>query len=74
MTEQTSKLMAALARVAEQYPHWRFGQVVANVAAWAGEERPGEVWEVTDEQLLRAAEAHLARVQSGGQAPGQAVA
>ena len=28
---------------------------MANVAAWAGEEQPGTVWDVTDDDLLRSA-------------------
>jgi hypothetical protein len=46
----------ALAELSRRYPHWRIGQLVANVAGWAD----AEVWDVEDEQLLAAARAHLA--------------
>jgi hypothetical protein len=47
--------------VGELYPEWRFGQLVANVAAWAGEDTPANVWEVSDADLLRAAREHVAQ-------------
>jgi hypothetical protein len=47
--------------VAEPYPEWRFGQSVANVAAWAGEDAPANVWDVSDADLLHAAREHLAQ-------------
>lgn len=50
-----SELLLALARLCEQYPHWRFGQLVVNVAGWADQ----EIWDVEDEQLLEAARLHL---------------
>lgn len=55
MTADRSKLFAALAELSRKYPHWRFGQLVANVAGWADT----EAWDVEDEQLLAAAAAHL---------------
>ena len=58
MTPRDS-LITALADVWKVHPHWRFGQVVANVAAWAGGERPGEIGEVSDEAMLEAAREHL---------------
>lgn len=48
-------LFAALAELARRYPHWRVGQLVANVAGWAD----AEVWDAEDGQLLAAAHAHL---------------
>ncbi len=36
-------------------PHWRVGQLVANVAGWAD----AEIWDVEDGQLLAAAREHL---------------
>jgi hypothetical protein len=29
------ELLAALSELARRYPHWRLGQLVANVAGWA---------------------------------------
>jgi len=50
-----AELFAALAELARRYPHWRVGQLVANVAGWAD----ADVWDAEDEQLLGAARAHL---------------
>jgi hypothetical protein len=50
-----TEVFAALAELARRYPHWRIGQLVANVAGWAD----AELWDVEDEQLLAAARAHL---------------
>lgn len=53
--EQRADLLAAIAELSRRYPDWRFGQLVANVAGWADR----EIWDVEDEQLLLAAQAHL---------------
>ena len=55
MTADRSELFAALAELSRKYPHWRFGQLVANVVGWADV----DAWDVEDEQLLVAATAHL---------------
>jgi hypothetical protein len=49
-------LFAALATLAQRYPNWRVGQMIANVSGWAD----ADVWDVEDEQLLTAALEHLA--------------
>ena len=49
------ELFEALTDLCRRYPHWRFGQLIANVAGWADQ----EVWDVEDGQLLAAAQAHL---------------
>ncbi len=54
-THQRADLLAAIAALCQRYPHWRFGQLVANVAGWADQ----EIWDVEDEQLLEAARLHL---------------
>jgi hypothetical protein len=60
-----SELFAVLAALAQRYPHWRLGQLVANVAGWADV----ELWDAEDDQLLSAARAHLASLsdRNGGQ-------
>jgi hypothetical protein len=50
-----TELFEALAALARLYPHWRIGQLVANVAGWADT----EVWDADDDQLLSAVRAHL---------------
>lgn len=72
MPDQTQELLTALGRLQQRYPHWRFGQLVSNVAAWAGTDRPGEVGEISDQDLLRAAQEHLARVDDRREGPQRA--
>jgi hypothetical protein len=56
MTDPTrAEAFEALAELARRYPHWRIGQLVANVAGWADV----DVWDAEDGQLLAAARAHL---------------
>ena len=57
-------VFAALAELARRYPHWRVGQLVANVAGWAD----AEVWDAEDAQLLSAARAHLGAPSGPNQA------
>jgi hypothetical protein len=52
-----SELLEVLAELAQRYPHWRFGQLVANVADWADQ----SVWDAEDQQLVEAARLHLAQ-------------
>jgi hypothetical protein len=42
------ELLNALEELWRKYPHWRFGQLVCNVAGWA-DVNP---WDVEDHQLL----------------------
>jgi hypothetical protein len=55
MNALRAELLEALAELCRQYPDWRLGQLVANVAGWADQ----DVWDVEDEQLLKAARLHL---------------
>jgi hypothetical protein len=59
-TQERSELLAAITALCERYPHWRLGQLVANVAGWADQ----EVWDVEDDQLLSAAQLHLSQLAS----------
>ena len=43
-----TELLHALEELWRKYPHWRFGQLVCNVAGWA-DVNP---WDVEDQQLL----------------------
>jgi hypothetical protein len=65
MADRTQELVAALLKVQLHHPNWRFGQLVCNVASWAGEDKPREVWDVSDEELLAAANSHLAQLEGG---------
>jgi hypothetical protein len=61
-----TELFAALAELARRYPHWRVGQLIANVAGWAD----AEVWDAEDAQLLAAVRAHLGEAPAPGGAAG----
>lgn len=53
--QQRVELLAAVEALSRRYPHWRLGQLVANVAGWADQ----EIWDIEDQQLLTAAQSHL---------------
>lgn len=51
MTPTTrEQLLEAVQELAQQYPHWRLGQLICNAAGWADV----DVWDIEDEQLLEA--------------------
>ena len=52
---ERTEVFAVLAELARRYPHWRIGQLVANVAGWAD----AEIWDADDAELLAAAREHL---------------
>jgi hypothetical protein len=65
------KKILVFRRLQKRYPHWRFGQLIANVAAWAGKDKPGNVWDVPDKDLLQAASTHLKGLTSQSQRQGR---
>ncbi len=65
---ERTDLLAALTELSQRYPHWRFGQLVANVAGWAD----AHLWDVEDAQMLAAARAHLEAVAQREEAPHRA--
>ena len=56
--EERADLLMAIEQLCEKYPHWRLGQLVANVAGWADQ----EIWDVEDQQMLAAARLHLSQL------------
>lgn len=53
-----SDALSAIEQLARRYPHWRLGQLVANIAGWTNV----EIWEVEDHSLLDAARRHLEKL------------
>jgi hypothetical protein len=49
------ELLEAITDLCRHYPHWRLGQLVANVAGWADQ----DAWDIEDEQLLAAVQMHM---------------
>ena len=66
---RSSAMTSAFLKLQKHSPHWRFGQLIANVAAWAGKDKPGDVWEVSNKDLLQAATTHLKQLNSQAQRP-----
>ena len=56
--QERSELLATVSDLCERYPHWRLGQLIANVAGWADQ----EIWDAEDHQLLAAARSHLSQL------------
>jgi hypothetical protein len=50
-----AELLAALEQLARLRPEWRLGQTIANLAMAAGRLEPGGVWDLEDDEALRAA-------------------
>lgn len=56
MTDSTrTELFRVLEKLSSHYPHWRIGQLVANMAGIADV----NIWDVEDKQLLAAAQDYL---------------
>jgi hypothetical protein len=53
------ELLEALAELSRVYPNWRLGQMLANVAMAAGRLEAGAVWDLEDDEALRAVQAML---------------
>ena len=64
MTPTRREILRALEVLSERYPHWRFGQLVANVSYWAKEPTNEAIWEVEDEDFLRGILSHLDQQES----------
>jgi hypothetical protein len=65
VTLKTQKdVLAVLEEFGGRYPHWRFGQIVSNVAGWVD----ADARDISDECLLEAADGHLRRRFDGGEA------
>ena len=56
-------LISVLTEMLKHYPHWRFGQLVANVAEWADQ----STWDIEDEQWIAAARSHLDQIAARDQ-------
>jgi hypothetical protein len=62
-SQPRANLLAAIAELSERYPNWRVGQLIANVSGWADQ----DVWDVSDDQLLEAAQTHLRQLSAPNQ-------
>jgi hypothetical protein len=61
MTPTRKLILRALEELSDRYPHWRFGQMVANVSYWAKAPTNEAIWDVEDEEFLTGIRTHLER-------------
>jgi len=61
MTNTRQEILKLLAEMSDQYPDWRFGQMVANIAFWAKGPTTQAIWEVEDEEFLETIKKHLGK-------------
>ena len=55
-TEDTrAELLDALAELGRAHPNWRLGQTLSNLAMAAGRLEAGGVWDLEDDEALKAA-------------------
>ena len=64
-----AELLQVLAELSAVFPDWRFGQLVANVAAAARGPQVEAIWDSEDEELLAAARRLLERNRGRAQVP-----
>jgi hypothetical protein len=50
------ELVGAIGELRVLFPDWRMGQLMANLALAAGKTDAADIWDVTDDELLAAAE------------------
>lgn len=50
-----SELFDVLEEFCRLYPHWRFGQMIANIASMTS----SDIWDMEDEQLIASARRHV---------------
>ena len=41
------------------YPDWRLGQLLCNLAVWERGTKADEVWELTNEEIIKSVNSHL---------------
>lgn len=63
MTDQETRLelLRALTELSQEFPDWRLGQMIANLATAAGLMNASGVWDLEDDQALTAARRLLER-------------
>jgi hypothetical protein len=59
------ELFEILRQIHEIHPDWRFGQIITNLASFAGTTTPGTAYDVPDERLLKTARDYLRRHHGG---------
>ncbi len=55
IASRTDELVDALSELRVMFPHWRMGQLIANLVMAAGGMDAGAIWDLEDDKLLAAA-------------------
>ena len=64
ISDQRRELLQLLSQLSEEVPDVRFGQLIANLSYIGRDLSAESIWEIEDEQLLRAAREHLEQWRS----------
>ena len=59
--DRITEVLANVEELWRQYPDWRLGQLLCNVAAWA-DPTPESVWVVEDDEVVAQIEEHLQKL------------
>ena len=64
MDPERRDLLRVLDELSEACPEYRFGQMIANLVMLARGDAEGALWNVDDDELLKAARKHLVDVNA----------
>lgn len=64
MSQDIERLLDAIRRMKMRYPHWRIGQVVANVACWKLGPSAKSTWDIEDYDFIEMVDEHLKKKSS----------
>lgn len=59
MNQDIQPLLDAIRRMKSEYPHWRIGQLIANVAGWKLGPDVQSVWDIEDDDFIKMVDEHL---------------
>lgn len=57
--EEIELVTQAIKKILQNYPNWRTGQAICNVAMWAKGPTPSATWDLEDSELISEIEKHL---------------
>ena len=59
MSRDIERLLGAIRRMKAEYPEWRIGQLVANVADWKLGPDAKSIWAIEDDDFVEMVDEHL---------------
>ena len=57
------ELFTPLREMRALYPHWRFGQMISNLAFWARGAEVKSIYDVEDRELVETAKQHVQKTK-----------